>query len=162
MVTNGPLMNPKVNGQAPGHVFKSPEGTSVKLESELTLRTRDPIAYLEIIKNGRTAHSISLQEWKDRSGRLPVVDFDESGWMAIRAVTDHAESYRLAMSGPFYVQIGEEPRISRRAVDFFLEWEAERFKRTDSSKVIPQEAEARFHNATETFWNRLKDKANAP
>jgi hypothetical protein len=167
VITNGPLMNPKVNGQAPGHVFKSPAGVSVRLEPELTLRTREPIAYLEIIKNGRTAHSISLQEWKDRSGRLPVVDFSESGWMAIRAVTDNPDAYRFAMSGPFYVQVGDQPRISRRAVDFFLEWEAERIKpatakQATAQKDLPGDVERRFHDATVTFWERLKQKANTP
>ncbi len=162
MITNGPLMNPKVNGQFPGHVFKAPRDTSLRLQAELTLHTREKIAYLEIVKNGRIAHSISLQEWKDRSGQLPAVDFDRSGWMTIRAVTDNPESYRLAMSGPFYVEIDEQPLVSKGAVEFFREWENVRLTENKSAASVSPAVSARYHKAALAYWDKLLESANAP
>lgn len=160
-VTNGPLMNPSVNGRPPGSVFQAPAGEQVVLQPELTLRTREPIAYLEIIKNGRTAHSISLEQFKDRSGRLPPVEFDESGWMAIRAITDNSASYRLAMSGAFYVEIGGVNRVSRDAVQFFLDWENERTQRPQAAGGEKNKAAEALHRATIAYWEKLKSQASS-
>ena len=111
-MTNGPLLKPLVQGELPGHVFRAAAGTKLDLEIGLTLSTRDPISYLEIVKNGQVKHSIPFDKYS-KSGRLPNVEFDSSGWFLVRAVTDLPNTYRFAMTGPYYVEIGGKPRISR-------------------------------------------------
>ncbi len=57
-VTNGPLIRPRVNGELPGHVFRSYNGEKLELQIALSLTTRDPISYLEVIKNGQRAQVV--------------------------------------------------------------------------------------------------------
>ena len=61
VITNGPLMRPTVNGELPGHVFQAEAGSTFDFEIGLTLSTRDPISYLEIIKDGQVAAVHSLR-----------------------------------------------------------------------------------------------------
>ena len=121
-VTNGPLLRASVAGRPPGHVFTGYDGETLELEIGLTLSTREKIDYLEVIKNGRTLHEIRLDEWAAAGGRIPKLTFDESGWFLVRAVTNRAQTYRLASTAPYYVEFDHQPRISRRSVQYFLDW----------------------------------------
>lgn len=169
IVTNGPVIRLDVNGKPPGHVFTSPDGEPVRLEVFLTLSTRDPISYLEIVKNGQLHKSLRIEEWA-KEGRLPEVVFEESGWFLIRAVTDVEKTYRFASSAPYYVSIGAEPqRISRASVQFFIGWLAERramLERGDKTGGKPSGkqsgADAAIFDDAERFWNERLSKANAP
>lgn len=159
-VTNGPLLQPRVAGQLPGHVFSAPEGRAIELEIGLTLSTREPISYLEIIKDGKVEKSIRFQDYA-ASGRLPPVVFEKSGWFRIRAVTDLPKVYRFASTGPYYVEIGYQRRISRQAVQFFIDWldqselRLEKLSAAQRSKLTPAYTEAR------RFWRELLAQANA-
>ncbi|HVT29988.1 MAG TPA: CehA/McbA family metallohydrolase [Lacipirellulaceae bacterium] len=121
-VTNGPLLRPMVEGRMPGHVFHLDAGQSLDLEIGLNLATSVPVDYLQIIKNGAVASEVRLAEWKNRKGRLPPLHFDDSGWFLVRAVTNNPRVYQFASTGPYYVQKGNRPRISRASVKFFLDW----------------------------------------
>ncbi len=144
-ITNGPLLRPTVHGHLPGHVFAVPGGGPAELEIALTLSTREPISYLEIIRNGQIYQTVPLSEYA-KTGQLPPVRFDQSGWFLVRAVTDLPKNYRFAMTGPYYVEVGHERRISRRAAQFFLDWVGER----------------PGHQKARDFWQDLLSKANAP
>ena len=63
-----------------------------------------------------------------KSGKLPKLTFDRSGWFLIRAVTNVPKTYRFAMTGPYYVEIGYQRRISKSAAQFFLDWVYQRAK----------------------------------
>jgi len=160
LVTNGPLLRPSVQGKPPGHEFAAPAGQKVELEMALRFSTRDRVEYLEIIQNGRVAHSIPFTEYQ-KSGRLPKVVFAESGWFLVRAMAETPPTYRLAMTGPYYVRIGQQERISRSAVRFFLAWLQER------ESMVEKEAgplDGRMRQAYQTahrFWQDLLRKANA-
>jgi hypothetical protein len=121
-VTNGPLLRPSVEGQAPGYVFHIDGEERVSLEIGLNLATRVPIEYLQIIKNGELYSDVRLDEWKKKKGRLPPVEFESSGWFLVRANTTHPKTYQFASSGPYYVEKAGQPRVSRRSVQFFLDW----------------------------------------
>lgn len=155
VVTNGPLLRPRVNGQWPGHVFRAARGQTLELECELNLATQDKIQYLELIQNGRPVQQVRLEEWKARRGQLPPVKMTESGWLLIRVVADHPTSYRAAMSGPFFVEFDERPRISRQSVEFFLKWIEAR------AKVVPSDEAADFAPALR-YWQDLLQRATAP
>jgi len=154
-ITNGPLLQPVVNGELPGHVFQGDEGKTVELEIGLTLSTREPISYLEIIKDGKVAHSIAFKDYA-KGARLPKVSFDRSGWMALRAVTDLPRTYRFAMTAPYYVYVGYAPHISRQAAQFFLDWVTERgkqFEPADEAALAP-------YKKAHDYWRDILSKAN--
>ena len=156
MVTNGPLIRPSVEGYPPGHIFHADAGQTLELEIGLSLQTRDKISYLEVIKDGRTAHSARLDQWKENAGKLPPLKFNQSGWFLIRAVADESTTYRFAMTAPYYVQLGDQPRISRASAQFFVDWCTERIKDTGL------DASTHEWRTAEEYWTTLLKNANAP
>jgi hypothetical protein len=159
-VGNGPLLRPRVRGEPPGHCFRAPAGGREEFEIALTLSTRDPISYLEIIKNGKVEHSLPFEQYA-KLGRLPPLVFDRSGWFLVRAVTDRPKTYRFAMTGPYHVEIGEQPRISRQAAQFFLDWVYERAKQIRIDDPERRRQLLLAHRAARDFWQALVAKANA-
>jgi hypothetical protein len=121
-VTNGPLLRPMVEGQPPGYVFTIDGHKALTLEIGLNLATREPVDYLQIIKNGEVDAEVRLADFDKTGGRLPPVVFGASGWFLVRAVTNNAHTYQLASSGPYYVERDGQARVSRRSVQFFLDW----------------------------------------
>jgi len=161
-ITNGPLLRPSVEGQMPGHVFAVPESKTTELEIGLTLSTREPISYLEIIKNGQIFRTVRLAEYA-KTGQLPPVPFDGSGWFLVRAVTETPGNYRMAMTAPYYVEARYQRRISRQAVQFFLDWVYERARQV--AKIEDPEVRRELlaaHRKARDFWQDLLSKANTP
>ncbi len=160
VVTNGPLLRPRVNGEVPGHVFTADEGQEVELQIALNLATRDKIDYLEIIQNGDVVQQVRLADWAQAGGKLPPLTFQSSGWMLIRAVTNYTKSYRFASTGPYYVQIGEQRRISKEAASFFSDWVEERARRVKISDPQQRAEVLKYHRAARKYWRALEADAN--
>jgi hypothetical protein len=159
-ITNGPLMKPLVEGELPGHVFHADQGEKLELDIGLTFSTRDPIDYMEIIKNGHVEREIRFEEYA-KSRKLPKVEFDRSGWFLIRAVANHPKTFRFAMTGPYYVEIGYEKRISKRAAQFFLDWVERRAKQIKPADTAEQKELNERVAQARNFWKDLAAKANA-
>ena len=163
-VTNGPLLRPLVEDQPPGYVFRLEDGQSLALEIGLNLATRVPVEYLEIVKNGEVEAEVRLEEFAKTAGRLPPVVFDESGWFVVRAVTNDRRKYQLASSGPYYIEKNGRPRISRRSVEFFLDWITEAEQRQRDGKGFDDAARERLlaeQRAAREFFRALLATANA-
>ncbi|NUQ61851.1 MAG: hypothetical protein HUU20_05150 [Pirellulales bacterium] len=166
VITNGPLLKPSVGGHPPGQVFRTDKGRQLDLEIGLTLWNRHPvdskesIHYLEIIKDGQVEHSVRFGEYAE-SGKLPKVHFDRSGWFLIRAVTDVRQTYRFAMTGPYYVEIGDAPRISRQSAQFFLDWVYQRARQFKLDNAEQQREVLEHHRKARDFWQDLLNRANA-
>ncbi|MHB9046449.1 MAG: CehA/McbA family metallohydrolase, partial [Pirellulales bacterium] len=160
VVTNGPLMRPLVNGKLPGHVFKAEAGTTLELTVSLELSTRDPIQYLELVKNGQVERSVRLDEYA-KTGSLPPLKFTQSGWFLVRAVTDLTKTYRFATTGPYYVEVGEQRRISKKSVQFFLDWVTERARGLTIDDPDKRREVLEYHRQARDFWRDLGTRANA-
>jgi hypothetical protein len=76
-VTNGPLLRVEVADKLPGHVFTAPEGREVVLDVRVKLTTRDPLPFLEIVKNGEVERRITLEQWS-KAGSLGTLRFNRS------------------------------------------------------------------------------------
>ncbi len=165
-ITNGPLLKPSVAGHPPGHVFQVDRGSQIDLEIGLTLWNRHPvdakesIHYLEIIKNGHVEHSVRFDKYAE-SGKLPKVHFDQSGWFLVRAVTDVQDTYRFAMTGPYYVEFGYQPRISKTSAQFFLDWVYERARRLKLDDPGRHQEVLEWHRKARDFWQDLVQRATA-
>jgi hypothetical protein len=167
-VTNGPLLRPRVfgpgaeqEGAMPGHVFQADKGQTVELDIEVKLSTRDPIEYFEIVKDGKVIHEVRLAEWVKNGGNLPPVKFDQSGWMLLRAVTNHPRTYRFASTGPYYVEIGYQPRISKKSAQFFVDWVYERAARIKLTDAEQKREVLEYHRQARDFWQKKLAEANA-
>ena len=159
VVTNGPLIRPLANNRLPGHVFHGATGEELELEITLNLATREPIRYLEIVKDGRVAQSVRLDEIKD-TGHLPPVRFSESGWVLVRAVADIEKTYRFASTGPWYVEIGDQPRVSKASAQFFLDWLNERSENLKLDDADERREALSYHDAVRKFWEERVASAN--
>ncbi len=161
VVTNGPLLRPRVNGQLPGHVFEGRLGESIMLTMDLNLGLRDRVDYLEVVQNGKVIHEVRLDEYKNRQGSLPPVEFQDSGWMLVRAVTTNSKTFRFASTGPYYVQIGDRPRISRQSAEFFLDWINERTAHLQLDDPQQRNETLAYLERARKFWQQKVDQANA-
>lgn len=160
-VTNGPMLRCKANDELPGHVFTTSNDGGVEIDLQVSLSTRDPIASIEIIKNGLTVRSISTEELNGGKG-LGRLAFSESGWFLVRAVANNSETFRFASTAPFYVEIGtRKRRISRSSAQFFLDWVRERRARIQLGDTQQRSEVVEYHNSAEAFWIDLAGKSNA-
>ncbi|MEX2316857.1 MAG: hypothetical protein WD669_06885 [Pirellulales bacterium] len=163
-VTNGPLMRALVQGHPPGYVFRIDEGENVSFEIGLNLAMRSPMDYLQIVKNGQPYAEVRLDEWKNKVGRLPPVEFDDSGWFLVRGVTTNDRKYEQASTGPYYVEKGGRARISRRSVQFFLDWIAaasDRIRKLPDVDEAARSAMLAEQAGAREFFEGLMAKANA-
>jgi hypothetical protein len=162
VVTNGPLLRPLVNGELPGHVFRAAKGERLDLEIGLTLSTSTAakIRYLEIVKNGKVEHSAPFEEYS-KSGSLPRLQFTESGWFLIRAVIELPKTYRFAITGPYYVEIGDQRRVSRSAAQFFVDWVAQRTRQIQPADPNQQAEAPPWQRRASDYWQDVLSKANA-
>lgn len=162
VITNGPLLRPLVNGEPPGHVFQASEGSEVELNIALNLATREKIDYLEVIRDGVVVEQIRLDEWAKAGGKLPTVKFERSGWLIIRAVvTSTKTTYRFAMTGPYYVEIGGKPTVSKQSVSLMTEWLTEGAKRVTLTAPEEREAVIAPYRGARKFWLRKAAEINA-
>jgi len=158
MVTNGPLLRTQVEGQPPGHQFQLDNGESrdFQIAMNLAFYEKAPVEYLEIVKNGLVVHDIRLNELAKQNGRLPLLNFDGSGWFLVRAMTSTTKNYQFATTGPYYVRSNYQPRISRSSVQFFLDWlDAATQEFANNETVLADIAAAR------PYWQKLRTQANA-
>jgi hypothetical protein len=161
VVTNGPLLRVRVNGELPGHVFTGRKGQPLTLKPSVTLTSRDPIRSVEVIKNGRVERVIPYEEWHT-SGTLGSVVFKEGGWFLIRVIADNNKTFCFASTAPFYVEIGEvKRRVSKASAKFFLDWVAERAGRVRLSDPDQQRSVLRYHDHANKFWQAILNRANA-
>jgi hypothetical protein len=158
VVTNGPLLRVKVEGHPPGHVFKlgAGENRDFQVSLSVTYYERAPVEYLEFLKNGQLIHQVRIKELAANKGYLPPIPFNESGWFAVRAMTSTTTNYQIATTGPFYVEQADQPRISKRRVQFFLDWLA-----TAKAEFADDKNKQKELAKASTFWEDLLSKANA-
>ena len=131
-VTNGPLLLVTADGQDPGATIKLQSGESRTLRINIQLTSQDPISQVELIENGNVSHIIQCS---DELTQRHTFEFsvDEPGWFLVRAIADVENTFRFATTAPWFVEVGDvEHRISRRSVQFFLDWVNERIERVKS------------------------------
>ena len=161
VVTNGPLVRPVANGRPPGHVFQVAEGESFTADVAMNFTIADKISYIELVKDGRVAQSVRYEDIA-RTGHFAPLDFDESGWFLVRAVTDNEETYRFASSGAWYVEFPDAPkRVSKRSAQFFLDWVNERIGQIKLDDAEQLREVLKYHEQAKEFWQELVEQANA-
>ena len=160
-VTNGPLLLCQANDHLPGHVFQA-DGT-LEIELNIEVISNDRVPAVEVVVDGRTEQTISL----DRSDNTHIhtkLTFRQSGWFLARAIADNPKTFRFASTAPYYVEIGKtKARISRRSVQFFLDWLDERAARVPKKLKHPAKLRAvlKHHDEAKLFWRQVLKRANA-
>jgi hypothetical protein len=151
-VTNGPLVRIRANGERPGHTFSAPQGGSVSLNLTLRVSTRYKLAPLEIIKNGEVIQTIDLRELMKNRGKIPPIEFTESGWLIVRAAAEDPNVYRVALTSPFYVDINQAPRVNHQAIQTQLDRLNEFLEQPEGKTLSPAAVEQ-----ARRFWQTRLD-----
>jgi hypothetical protein len=160
-VTNGPLLICRANGHLPGHVMSTDAAANL-VELSIEVTSNDRVSAVEIVSNGKT---VSLSGKSLQSGTIKTSLKLQPGWFLVRAITDRAETFRFASTAPWYIEsTGQPRRISRRSVEFFVNWVEERAERVpmkldDAAKLSEVLA---HHDQARRFWNDRLNLANAP
>jgi hypothetical protein len=160
-VTNGPLLRVEANGQFPGHLFQAAAGQAVTIELQARLTSRDPIRFIEIIKNGQVVPRVPFEEWQ-RTGSLGTLEFQSSGSFLVRAITEDLPTFCFASTAPLYVEIGSAGRrISKQSAQFFVDWVLERQARVKIDDPAQRDEVLQYHRQAEKFWRDVLSRANA-
>ena len=156
IITNGPLLRVKANGELPGHVFAAEKEISIELAA--VVEGRDPVEAIEIVRDGKIERKVPL---KEGLGRL---EFKASGWFLLRCISPNEKTFRFASTAPFYVEIGaQRRRVSRGSAQFFLDWVEERIARVPLKLKDPKQLEEVLepHQKAREFWKRLAETATS-
>jgi hypothetical protein len=149
-----------INGMPPGSLFESNAGQAVELEMDVQLTVRDEVDYLDVIFNGKPLYQARLEEHA-RRGQFPRLAIEQSGWLLVRVVTSHADSYRLATTSPFYFRFGGQDRVSRGAVAYFHE-RLEEYATSVAAKPATSNSTQKAIDDARTFWRARWQGANVP
>ncbi len=79
----------------------------------------------------------------------------------LRAVSDVSQTYRFALTGPYYVEFGGQPRISRKAAQFFLDWVYRRARQIGLDDPQQRREVLDLHRQARDFWQAVVARANA-
>lgn len=160
-VTNGPLLRVRANGEWPGHVFQGRQGQPLTVKLEAQLDGRDLMSQIEIIQNGEVVRKVPVAEFR-RTGSLGELSFSQSGWFLVRVITDVPDTFRFASTGPFYVEIGSQPRrISRKSAQFFVDWLQDRMASMNLTDPTQREEVLSYLRTAEAWWRKKVSDANA-
>jgi TolB protein len=121
-ITNGPLVDLRINNQMPGDEIRLPAGGG-NITIQARLQTLVPVERFEILHNNQVVASAN-----PTSGLIEKsIPITRSGWFTARALggptqkpTD--DSYPIAETGAIYVMVGDQPIRSRPDAEYFLRW----------------------------------------
>jgi hypothetical protein len=124
-VTNGPLLQFKVNGQMPGAEIRLPAGGG-SVTAAAQMDTMVPVEKLEIFWNGRPVETVPVAS-DARTLRIEkTIPVKESGWLTLRARGGPShpvdDSYVVAETSPVYVYAGDKPIRSKADAEYFIRW----------------------------------------
>jgi TolB protein len=124
-ITNGPLLDFRINGRMPGDEIRLPEaGGSVELYGRF--QSIVPVEKFEVVHNGEVLESVPLADPKTGEFRRRI-SVTRSGWYTLRAYgTKPArpvdDQFPFAETGAIYVLRGEQPIRSRADAEYFIQW----------------------------------------
>ncbi|MBI3696361.1 MAG: CehA/McbA family metallohydrolase, partial [Acidobacteria bacterium] len=118
-VTNGPLLDFRIDGRLPGDEIRLPaEGGEIELQGRV--ESVAPVDKLEVLRNGQVIESGTTEISK----RIRV---SGSGWYTLRILGSNAQRpiddrFAYAETGAIYVMTGDQPIRSRTDAEYFIRW----------------------------------------
>jgi hypothetical protein len=116
-----------------------------------------------LIENGDVSHTIPCSEELTQQHTFELA-VDQPGWFLVRAVADVENTFRFATTAPWFVEVGDmKDRISRKSVQFFLDWVDERIERVKAKidDETQREEVLVWHLKAREFWTERLKMANA-
>lgn len=118
-VTTGPMLEVKVNGQLPGHLFAEAKAGSV-CDVKGTVTSAAPLSRIEILINGQVVKTIKSQSQKTAAGGYEQafetsIPIKGSSWLAVRCFEQHPTGrIRFAHTAPWHFEVAGQPLLPRQ------------------------------------------------
>jgi TolB protein len=123
-VTNGPLLQFRVNDQIPGGEIRLPASGGVTAVAQVDSIT--PLEKLEIFWNGKPIETIPLSKAAGTQRIEKTIQVKESGWLTLRARGGPShpidDDYVIAETNPVFVYVGDRPIRSKADAEYFIHW----------------------------------------
>jgi len=154
-VTTGPMLLATADQRLPGEVFRK-DGGPVKLAVAGSVISEQPLAFIEVIRNGLPVLTFMPTNQRTADGACVSsfageVAFDGSGWMVVRCWEDRpGKRFRFAHTAPWYVEIAARPLRPRSEQRAYL---VQRMKdeMARSKAIVPLEAYAEYERALAAY-----------
>jgi len=163
-VTNGPLLEFRVNGQMPGEEIRLPAAGG-SLEIEGAWQSLAPVDQVEVLHNGQVVVTADPAAGRFRK----TLTADRSGWYTLRALGSKAEKptddlFPYAETGAIYVICGDRPIRSRADAEYFIRWIDDITRQADQHPGWRSQRERRhvlgqFAEARKVFEQRAAEAA---
>ncbi len=164
-VTTGPMLFAEVNGEHPGHTFKTNQ--PAVYEVGITSESRLPIDRIEIVLNGRVWKSLSLGRGFSSAGNgkggwlasaSVKVPIDRTSWLAVRTVQPMPDGRkRFAHTSPWHFKVPDKPLFPRKEeTDFLINQVRGEIDR--NREVLPPEALAEYEKALEIYESLAQER----
>jgi hypothetical protein len=161
--SNGPVLTLDVNGKAPGDEIRLESGGELAVQGMVSTQT--PLDRVELIVNGRTVYSQTVEGKTTFEFKIPVV-VRESSWVALRAIGPRHrlimnDTMAFAHTSPVYVTVAGRPVRVADDIRFYREWVERLIARTEKSPRFAtaerrQEVVALFQKAL--AWYQAAEK----
>lgn len=155
--TTGPMLFVQLNGQPPGHIFKSAAAGKYRLTGSAVSAV--PLSRIEVVVNGSVERTIKPENRKTKESaiesmldeRIPI---DSSSWVAVRCLEDRPDKrVRFAHTGPIHIEIDGKPLSPRKVeVDYLIARVRKEIDR--SADLIPKDALDEYTKALR-YYHRI-------
>ena len=159
-VTNGPMLDVRVNDCYPGHEFKIDSSTEFRLTATATYPTDYPTRF-ECIVNGEVVKNAPIQSIRKSPSILRLklekkIEFESSSWMAVRCTQKMPNgNISFAHSAPFFFMKQNEPIRPRKVEAQYLLERVENEIRRHQQVLTPEQLEE-YHAARKFYREQLK------
>ncbi len=124
--TNGPLLGFTLNGKEIGDTLRLPAGNQ-EVKVTAWLRSIVSIDHLELICNGKLAHSLKLNSDGQSADIHEAIPMAQSGWCLLRASSDQPkypilDMYPYATTSPIYIEVAGSSPDRRQDAHYFEAW----------------------------------------
>lgn len=123
-VTDGPMLDFKVNEQLPGSTLSLKEPRELTVDAHVS--SQYPLQQFEIVANGEVVHTQLLDKTATEFTFQVDVPAKQTGWLAIRvrgiAPPDQPTGTLFAHSGPIYIELEGSPRDCAKDAQYFVAW----------------------------------------
>lgn len=154
-VTTGPRLLMTLEGHDPGHEFRArDQAVPLKLQGEIV--TAQPLAYAEVVVNGRPVRTVMGpgRRLDNGSWRTEVdmeMTVEASGWVAVRCFEERSDGrLRFAHTAPWWLTIDGRPLAPTPAEkQYLVDRMFHEIQR--SREIVPPEGLAEYQRVLEKF-----------
>jgi hypothetical protein len=167
-ISNGPLVEFRVNQHIPGESVRLPAGGG-PLELEARIWSWLPLSRAVVWHNGKPWKEVTLNSDRLTADWRSKADLSASGWFSLTVEGERAPggdgSYPQAVSNPVRVYVGDQKIRNRQSAEYFIKWIDKLRGMAEQWPAWRSQAEkdrvfAQFEKAKAVYAQRAREAAN--